>query len=142
MFGCGNSRVMCIAMLIESFEGCLKVTSPTLWYQVVCGRRPCRLRPSGQDDRQQSCPAGKECLEHNYLTCFSAPCHDWGVCSMAGPSPQQTTTKCQPNSSHLDNSCGRITLVFNRDKVPPVSTLSACHSFRCSCVITDNEGFY
>lgn len=101
-----------------------------LWHQVLCGRRPCRLRSSDQDQRQQSCPAGRECLEHSYLTCFSPPCHEWGVCTMAGPSPPQATTKCQPNSGHLDNSCGRITLVFNRDKVPPVSHPLTC-SFSC-----------
>lgn len=111
----------------------------TLWQQVLCGRRPCQLHSSGQDQRQQSCPAGQECLDHSYLTCFSAPCHEWGVCSMAGPSPPQTTTKCQPNSGHLDNSCGRITLVFNRDKVPPVSNLFAYHSSCCSCVILDSS---
>uniref|UniRef100_A0A8C6KJL5 Delta-like protein n=1 Tax=Nothobranchius furzeri TaxID=105023 RepID=A0A8C6KJL5_NOTFU len=94
--------------------------------KVVCGRRPCRLQPSDQDQRQKSCPAGQECLEHSYYTCFSPPCNQWGVCSMAGPTPSQTTTKCQPNGGHLDNSCGRITLVFNRDKIPPVSH---CHHF-------------
>lgn len=93
----------------------------TLGHQVQCGRRLCRLQPSGQDPSQQSCPAGRECVKHSYLTCFSPPCHQWGVCSMARKSPPQATTKCQPNSGHLDNSCGRITLVFNRDKVPPVS---------------------
>lgn len=96
-----------------------------------CGRRLCRLQPSGQDPSQQSCPAGRECVKHSYLTCFSPPCHQWGVCSMARKSPPQATTKCQPNSGHLDNSCGRITLVFNRDKVPPVSHLFT-HFLSCS----------
>ncbi|XP_075893635.1 protein jagged-2b isoform X2 [Nelusetta ayraudi] len=100
--------------------------------KVVCGRRPCRLRPPGRDQRWQSCPAGKACLEHNYLPCFSPPCDDSGVCAMAGPSPRQTTaTKCQPNSGHLDNSCGRVTLVFNRDKVPPGTTVeNICFELR------------
>uniref|UniRef100_A0A673CLG3 Delta-like protein n=1 Tax=Sphaeramia orbicularis TaxID=375764 RepID=A0A673CLG3_9TELE len=65
---------------------------------------------------QHSCPAGRECVEHRYLTCFSPPCNQWGVCSIAGPSPPQAATKCQPNNGYLDNSCGRITLVFKRDK--------------------------
>uniref|UniRef100_A0A1A8HC73 Delta-like protein n=1 Tax=Nothobranchius korthausae TaxID=1143690 RepID=A0A1A8HC73_9TELE len=99
--------------------------------KVVCGRRPCRLQPSDQDQRQKSCPAGQECLEHRYYTCFSPPCNQWGVCSMAGPSPSQTTTKCQPNGGHLDNSCGRITLVFNRDKIPPGTTVeNICFELR------------
>ncbi|KAF3850134.1 hypothetical protein F7725_019853 [Dissostichus mawsoni] len=89
--------------------------------KVLCGRRPCRLQTSGSDQRHQSCPAGRQCLEHSYLTCFSPPCHQWGFCSMAGASPPKATTKCQPNTRHLDNSCGRITLIFNKDKVPTVS---------------------
>ncbi|KAF3703085.1 Protein jagged-2 [Channa argus] len=99
--------------------------------KVLCGRRPCRLSSSGQEQRSQSCPAGRQCLEHSYLTCFSPPCHQWGVCSMAGPSPPQAATKCQPNGGHLDNSCGRITLVFNRDKVPQGTTVeNICYELR------------
>uniref|UniRef100_A0A672J0C2 Delta-like protein n=1 Tax=Salarias fasciatus TaxID=181472 RepID=A0A672J0C2_SALFA len=79
----------------------------------------------------RACPAGRECLEHSYFTCFSPPCHQWGVCSMAGPSAPQAATKCQPNSSHLDNSCGRITLVFNREKVPAGTTVeNICFELR------------
>lgn len=88
--------------------------------QVVCGRRPC-LPQSSSSQSQPSCPAGHECLKHNFFTCFSPPCHQWGVCSTSGASLPQVTTKCQPNSGHLDNSCVRMTLVFNRDKVPVVS---------------------
>ncbi|XP_013870854.1 protein jagged-2b [Austrofundulus limnaeus] len=91
--------------------------------KVLCGRRPCQLPASEQEPRLKSCPAGQECQEHSFYTCFSPPCGQWGVCSMAGPLPPQMTTKCQPNNSHLDNSCGRITLVFNRDKVPPGTTV-------------------
>ncbi|MEQ2183927.1 hypothetical protein GOODEAATRI_002909 [Goodea atripinnis] len=84
-----------------------------------------------QKKEQKSCSAGQECLEHSYYTCFSHPCDQWGVCSMAGPPPPQATTKCQPNSVHLDNSCGRITLVFNRDKVPPGTTVeNICFELR------------
>lgn len=109
---------------------------------MLCGRRPCRLLSSDQGQRWQSCPAGQECLEHSYLTCFSQPCHEWGVCSMAGPSLPLTATKCQPNSRHLDNSCGRITLVFNRDKVPPVSNLFIYPPPHCRCVILDRQDFF
>uniref|UniRef100_A0A673CV30 Delta-like protein n=1 Tax=Sphaeramia orbicularis TaxID=375764 RepID=A0A673CV30_9TELE len=78
-----------------------------------------------------SCPAGRECVEHRYLTCFSPPCNQWGVCSIAGPSPPQAATKCQPNNGYLDNSCGRITLVFKRDKVPSGTTVeNVCFELR------------
>ncbi|KAM4712992.1 protein jagged-2b isoform 2-T2 [Anableps anableps] len=99
--------------------------------KVLCGRRPCQLKPSEQEKGQKPCPGGQECLEHSYYTCFSQPCDQWGVCSMAGPPPPQATTKCQPNSGHLDNSCGCITLVFNRDKVPPGITVeNICFELR------------
>ncbi|XP_072217867.1 protein jagged-2b isoform X1 [Leuresthes tenuis] len=107
----------------EECNSCHCINGKVHCTKVLCGRHPCRLRPSGQDQRRQSCPAGRECLEHSYYTCFSPPCNQWGVCSMAGLSPPQATTKCQPNSGHLDNSCGRITLVFNRDKVPQGTTV-------------------
>lgn len=99
--------------------------------KVLCGRRPCRLQSSDQDQKHHSCPTGQECLEHSYLTCFSPPCQQWGVCSTAGFSPPLATTMCQPNSGHLDNSCGRVTLIFNRDKVPPGTTVeNICYELR------------
>ncbi|XP_042371842.1 protein jagged-2-like, partial [Plectropomus leopardus] len=115
----------------EECNSCHCINGKVECTKVLCGRRPCRLQSSGQDQKQQSCPGGRECLEHSYLTCFSPPCHQWGVCSMAGPSPPQATTKCQPNTRHLDNSCGRITLVFNRDKVPTGTTVeNICYELR------------
>uniref|UniRef100_A0A672IYV0 Delta-like protein n=1 Tax=Salarias fasciatus TaxID=181472 RepID=A0A672IYV0_SALFA len=115
----------------EECNSCHCINGKVGCTKVLCGRRPCQLQPSGQDLKQQACPAGRECLEHSYFTCFSPPCHQWGVCSMAGPSAPQAATKCQPNSSHLDNSCGRITLVFNREKVPAGTTVeNICFELR------------
>ncbi|XP_032441139.1 protein jagged-2b isoform X1 [Xiphophorus hellerii] len=115
----------------EECNNCHCINGKVHCTKVLCGRRPCRLNPSDQESGQKSCPAGQKCLEHNYYTCFSHPCDQWGVCSMAGPPPPQATTKCQPNSGHLDNSCGRITLVFNRDKVPPGITVeNICFELR------------
>lgn len=101
--------------------------------QVRCGRRPCLLphapptapapprppRPPPGDLDLWSCPGGHECVEHQFLTCFSPPCHRWGVCSMPEP-PTPLHTQCEPNSGYLDNSCARITLIFKKDKVPQV----------------------
>lgn len=89
--------------------------------QVMCGRRPCLLQRTLGQERHQ-CPAGQECQEHNFLTCFSPPCHQWGICSSADP-PPPINTKCEPNTGYLDNSCARITLIFNRNKVPLVRAL-------------------
>ncbi|MED6231510.1 Protein jagged-2 [Ataeniobius toweri] len=115
----------------EECNNCHCINGKVHCTKVLCGRRPCRLDQSDQKKEQKSCSAGQDCLEHSYYTCFSHPCDQWGVCSMAGPPPPQATTKCQPNSVHLDNSCGRITLVFNRDKVPPGTTVeNICFELR------------
>ncbi|KAG7508448.1 jagged-2-like isoform X2 [Solea senegalensis] len=107
----------------EECNNCHCINGKVDCTKVLCGRRPCLLQSSGEEPREKSCPAGRECLKHNYFTCFSPPCHQWGVCSVAGSSLPQVTTKCQPNSGHLDNSCVRMTLVFNRDRVPPGTTV-------------------
>uniref|UniRef100_A0A673CQA3 Delta-like protein n=1 Tax=Sphaeramia orbicularis TaxID=375764 RepID=A0A673CQA3_9TELE len=115
----------------EECNSCHCINGKVDCTKVLCGRRPCRLQSSDQDQRQHSCPAGRECVEHRYLTCFSPPCNQWGVCSIAGPSPPQAATKCQPNNGYLDNSCGRITLVFKRDKVPSGTTVeNVCFELR------------
>ncbi|KAM8831310.1 protein jagged-2b isoform 1-T1 [Spinachia spinachia] len=115
----------------EECNSCHCINGKADCTKVLCGRRPCMLPSSGQDPKRQTCPAGQDCLEHSYLTCFSPPCQQWGVCSMAGPSSPQASTKCQPNTGHLDNSCGRITLVFNRNKVPLGTTVqNICYELR------------
>ncbi|XP_020495587.3 protein jagged-2b isoform X1 [Labrus bergylta] len=115
----------------EECNSCHCINGKVECTKVLCGRRPCRIKSSGEDPRHQTCPAGRQCVEHSYLTCFSPPCHEWGVCSMSGRSLQQATTMCQPNNGHLDNSCGRLTLVFNRDKVPTGTTVeNICYELR------------
>lgn len=66
------------------------------------------------------CPGGHECEEHQFLACFSPPCHRWGVCSTPDP-PAPLHTRCEPNSGYLDSGCARITLIFKKEKVPQVS---------------------
>ncbi|KAG9344704.1 hypothetical protein JZ751_010390 [Albula glossodonta] len=89
--------------------------------KVLCGRRPCLLQ--GASDREgHRCATGRECLNHAFLTCFSPPCGQWGVCS-SPETPPTIHTSCEPKSGYLDNSCARITLVFNRDKVPQGTTV-------------------
>uniref|UniRef100_A0A672MFL2 Delta-like protein n=1 Tax=Sinocyclocheilus grahami TaxID=75366 RepID=A0A672MFL2_SINGR len=103
----------------EECNTCQCVNGKVECTKVVCGRRPCLL-PGTPGRELHSCPGGRECLEHNFLTCLSPPCHQWGFCS----SPEATLslqTKCEPNSVYLDKSCARITLIFNRDKLPTVN---------------------
>ncbi|XP_053290983.1 protein jagged-2 isoform X1 [Pleuronectes platessa] len=100
--------------------------------KVRCGRRPCVLPKAlpPADAPPPSCPGGHECVEHQFLTCFSPPCNQWGVCSTPDP-PTPLHTQCEPNSGYLDNSCARITLIFKKDKVPPGTTVeNICSELR------------
>uniref|UniRef100_A0A1A8FJA7 Delta-like protein n=1 Tax=Nothobranchius korthausae TaxID=1143690 RepID=A0A1A8FJA7_9TELE len=100
--------------------------------KVRCGRQPCLLPNTlpAANSNHQSCPGGQECVEHPFLTCFSLPCHQWGVCSTPDP-PTPLHTQCEPNSDYLDNSCAHITLVFQKDKVPQGTTVeNICSELR------------
>uniref|UniRef100_A0A8C5B177 Delta-like protein n=1 Tax=Gadus morhua TaxID=8049 RepID=A0A8C5B177_GADMO len=120
----------------EECNSCRCADGKVLCTKVLCGRLPCLLQspPGGEEAGggvRRPCPAGRECLEHGYLTCFSPPCHQWGVCSAPGPLLTPPPTKCQPNTGYLDNSCAHITLVFNRDKVPTGTTVeNICSELR------------
>nr|XP_020467202.1 protein jagged-2-like isoform X2 [Monopterus albus] len=100
--------------------------------KVRCGRRPCLLPKAlpPPDINVPSCPGGHQCVEHQFLTCFSPPCHHWGVCSTPDP-PTPVHTQCEPNSGYLDNSCAHITLIFKKDKVPQGTTVeNICSELR------------
>uniref|UniRef100_A0A4W5PDP5 Delta-like protein n=1 Tax=Hucho hucho TaxID=62062 RepID=A0A4W5PDP5_9TELE len=102
----------------EECNTCQCVNGSVRCSKVQCGRRPCLLhRVASGSDSIAPCPGGQECVEHKFLTCFAPPCHQWGVCSTPDP-PPPLHTQCEPNCVYLDNSCARITLIFNRDKVP------------------------
>ncbi|XP_046903899.1 protein jagged-2-like [Hypomesus transpacificus] len=107
----------------EECNTCQCVNGNVRCSKVVCGRRPCLLQRSPPaPDSAPSCQGGHECVEHQFLTCFSPPCHLWGVCSTPDPAPP-LHTQCEPNSGYLDNSCARITLIFDKDKVPQGTTV-------------------
>ncbi|XP_077179977.1 protein jagged-2 isoform X2 [Paroedura picta] len=96
--------------------------------KVWCGRKSC-LFTSHPDHAAYRCPKGQECQEKMYVKCFQPPCADWGECSESEPLP--ANIKCRPSSGYLDNSCARITLIFNRDKVPQGTTVeNICSEIR------------
>ncbi|XP_068195689.1 protein jagged-2-like isoform X2 [Antennarius striatus] len=117
----------------EECNGCRCVDGRVHCSKVRCGRRPCLLPeapPPPPDAAAPSCPGGQECLRHQFLRCFSPPCHHWGVCSTLDP-PTPPHTQCEPNSSYLDDGCARITLIFQRDKVPQGTTVeNICSELR------------
>ncbi|XP_061097419.1 protein jagged-2-like isoform X1 [Conger conger] len=113
----------------EECNACQCINGNVGCTKVLCGNRLCLLQGAPFQDGS-SCPGGQECLSHAFLTCFSPPCGQWGVCS--SPDPLSTIhTRCKPNNGYLDDQCARITLVFNRDKVPPGTTVeNICSELR------------
>lgn len=87
--------------------------------QVWCGWKPCLLTAEPNAPGTQ-CPPGQQCREKAPGQCLQPPCAAWGECGpeeLALPS-----TPCLPRSGHLDNNCARLTLRFNREQVPQVSS--------------------
>ncbi|KAM6913157.1 protein jagged-2-like [Xenentodon cancila] len=114
----------------EECNTCHCVNGNVYCSKVRCGRRPCILPKTLPDTSPQSCPGGHECIEHQFLTCFSPPCHQWGVCSTPDP-PMPLHTQCEPNSGYLDNSCAHITLIFKKDRVLQGTTVeNICSELR------------
>uniref|UniRef100_A0A3Q3KFA0 Delta-like protein n=1 Tax=Mastacembelus armatus TaxID=205130 RepID=A0A3Q3KFA0_9TELE len=116
----------------EECNSCQCVNGNVRCSKVRCGRRPCLLPKAAPppDTTPPPCPGGHECVEHQFLTCFSPPCHHWGVCATPDP-PTPVQTQCEPNSGYLDNNCARITLIFKKDKVPQGTTVeNICSELR------------
>ncbi|XP_075883760.1 protein jagged-2-like isoform X2 [Nelusetta ayraudi] len=117
----------------EECNSCQCVNGHVRCSKVRCGRRPCLLPqalPSPVEAPPPPCPGGHECVEHPFLSCFSPPCHRWGVCASPDP-PPPLQTQCEPNTGYLDNSCARITLIFKKDKVPQGTTVeNICSELR------------
>uniref|UniRef100_A0A669AZG1 Protein jagged-2 n=1 Tax=Oreochromis niloticus TaxID=8128 RepID=A0A669AZG1_ORENI len=116
----------------EECNTCQCVNGNVHCSKVRCGRKLCILPKAlpPPEANLPSCPGGHECVEHQFLTCFSAPCHQWGVCSTPDP-PTPLHTQCEPNSGYLDNNCAHITLIFKKDKVPQGTTVeNICSELR------------
>ncbi|XP_024128868.1 protein jagged-2 isoform X1 [Oryzias melastigma] len=110
----------------EECNTCQCVNGNVHCSKVRCGRRPCLLPKSlsAAETNAQACPGGHDCIQHQFLTCFSPPCRQWGVCSTPDP-PTALHTQCEPNSGYLDNSCAHITLIFKKDRVPQGTTVES-----------------
>uniref|UniRef100_A0AAX7VFF1 Delta-like protein n=1 Tax=Astatotilapia calliptera TaxID=8154 RepID=A0AAX7VFF1_ASTCA len=116
----------------EECNTCQCVNGNVHCSKVRCGRKLCILPKAlpPPEANLPSCPGGHECVEHQFLTCFSPPCHQWGVCSTPDP-PTPLHTQCEPNSGYLDNNCAHITLIFKKDKVPQGTTVeNICSELR------------
>ncbi|XP_075387077.1 protein jagged-2 isoform X2 [Tenrec ecaudatus] len=90
--------------------------------KVWCGWKPC-LMTSQPDVLSAQCPLGQRCQEKAPGQCLQPPCAAWGECGPEEPLPSNTL--CLPHSGHLDSNCARLTLHFDRDQVPPGTTVGA-----------------
>ncbi|KAI2651913.1 Protein jagged-2 [Labeo rohita] len=113
----------------EECNTCQCVNGKVECTKVVCGRRPCLL-PGTPGREIHSCPGGRECLEHNFLTCLSPPCHQWGFCSRPEATPT-LQTKCEPNSVYLDKSLENVCSELRY--MPATRSLAKDHALLVLC---------
>eukprot|EP00062_Callorhinchus_milii_P025030 gi/632985567/ref/XP_007909754.1/ PREDICTED: protein jagged-2 [Callorhinchus milii] len=83
--------------------------------KVWCGQKSCVL-PGRPGYKSFQCPEAQRCQASPATKCFSPPCSDWGICN--APNTMAVSSKCQPNMARLDSNCAKITLLFNRAKMP------------------------
>ncbi|XP_072350345.1 protein jagged-2b isoform X1 [Scyliorhinus torazame] len=83
--------------------------------KVWCGQKSCLLREKPGHENF-ICPEAQQCQVSPWLKCFSPPCTDWGECNALNALP--VDSNCQPNTGQLDNNCAKITLIFNKEKIP------------------------
>ncbi|XP_013414285.1 protein jagged-1b isoform X2 [Lingula anatina] len=104
-----------------------------------CGPLNCLSHPNSSKP-VEACPAGQRCIAETNKVCFTPPCLPWGHCvdsaSPQGPSeaphiPPGVNTQCVPNAAEPSNTCAKITLVFDKSKMPTgISVEGICNSIR------------
>ncbi|XP_067680460.1 protein jagged-1-like [Haliotis asinina] len=107
-----------------------KVTCSKIW----CGPRNCLPHPNTSEPVVH-CMNDETCVVQTKEICFTPPCLPWGQCKkvdhIKDPMPQGLETACTPNSANLGNNCAKITLVFDKSKMPMgVSVETICNTLR------------
>ena len=92
--------------------------------KVWCGPQNCLIHPN-LTEPVLTCNKDQTCVVQTEETCFTPPCLPWGQCrnlnAIMDPKPPGVHTNCLPNNEFLDNNCAKITIVFNKAKMPTVS---------------------
>ncbi|XP_064600471.1 protein jagged-1-like isoform X2 [Liolophura sinensis] len=107
-----------------------QVTCSKVW----CGPKNCLYHPN-QTEPVFSCGEQETCVIQTEQTCFTPPCLPWGQCRpmnrVTDPTPAGVQTTCIPNSAKLSNNCAKITLIFDKSKMPAgVTVETVCRSLR------------
>ncbi|ESO93586.1 hypothetical protein LOTGIDRAFT_71205, partial [Lottia gigantea] len=107
-----------------------KVSCSKLW----CGPRNCLPHPNNSEP-VFTCQPEQTCVLQSEETCFTPPCIPWGHCktleTIKDLTPQGVQTKCIPNVEYLSNNCAKLTLIFDKAKMPTgVSIESICSTIR------------
>ena len=107
--------------------------------QVWCGPSNC-LSHVNESRPAVPCAQDEVCTPLPTLQCFTPPCLPWGYCHHANRPLEDhtpalgTPASCDPGSDDiLDTNCGRITLLFDRTRVPVVSLSETAYINICCC---------
>ncbi|KAL0983680.1 hypothetical protein UPYG_G00131240 [Umbra pygmaea] len=108
--------------ICQCFNG--KAVCTKMW----CGPTLCRVTGVAKG-RGAGCPSGQSCRPIREGQCFVRPCLGFRECYPSSPPPPPT--KCQPSSTHHDNSCANITFTFTKETMPRgLSVEAVCKQLR------------
>ncbi|CAH1791312.1 unnamed protein product, partial [Owenia fusiformis] len=107
-----------------------KVQCTKIW----CGPKNCLSHPNISEP-VEICIPGQTCVVQTHQTCFTPPCLPWGQCKaldrITDPVPYGIDTTCIPNNDITPNSCAKITLIFDKSKMPTgISVEAICDHLR------------
>ena len=92
--------------------------------RVWCGPPNCLYHPN-QTRPAVTCGAHETCVTRSNEICFTPPCLPWGTCHALDKISEVVhsgvNTNCLPNSAVINNNCVKLTLVFDKSKMPTVS---------------------
>ncbi|XP_074656942.1 protein jagged-2-like [Tubulanus polymorphus] len=102
--------------------------------KMFCGPRNCLTHPNVTEELV-ICEPHETCVVQTEETCFTPPCLPWGQCrkqdAVLDPKPPGLKTNCIPNTQNLNNDCARITLLFDKSKMPTgISVEGICNILR------------
>uniref|UniRef100_A0A2P2I491 Delta-like protein n=1 Tax=Hirondellea gigas TaxID=1518452 RepID=A0A2P2I491_9CRUS len=104
---------------------------------VWCGPHNCKAAT----EPHTSCSIHKSsvCVSGPSEWCLKGPCEAWGDCRQhnvdgnVGPPINPGPLDCRPNHARLSNSCARLTLVLDRERVPQGSHVQrVCEGLRAA----------
>ncbi|KAK3591303.1 hypothetical protein CHS0354_004353 [Potamilus streckersoni] len=109
--------------------------------KIWCGPQNCAAHPNISVPAV-TCGPHESCVVETEWTCITKPCLPWGQCKdlaqIKETQPKGLHTQCVPNSDHLSHHCTRITLVFDKSKMPAgVSVEALCDIIRQLSILQD-----